>query len=477
MRRARLLRALAPLVLVAAAAGQSIDFEALAQRFAQRHVPADGDALTGDLATLVRRAFAGGLLGAVDLRFPPDVARDREGAALLQRASLAVLDTQRAWLEWLAPQGEAREQALADLETVRKALKSARAGSMASAAREHLDLLDLIGASDQERLAAERLGGAFASGAALGFEPRNPRPAALVLAPRRADFLELAAYAGARAESLREVFWQPVVADWTEFWIDDVQVVALEYAAERRKPEDLERGEPMDRREKTGLEQHLAQRTAISLAWQAFDRGFDPALELGVAQELVIALYGENNTRSGGSGRGNETVAYEMFVPGGLSQGGILPAMSADSRWRSTLGKDHFLKPLRDAHRAGMKDGGRGRERGWFQLATPGGGEKHNVRAPFLGAAARGREQPPAAFMSDYLEFFRAYKSAFVHWLRSAAAGDEEESAAAFRELAQRVAAGKGFEAALEEVYGAPLSAPDPKADALEGRFLEWLGK
>ena len=242
----------------------------------------------------------------------------------------------------------------------------------------------------------------------------------------------------------------------------------------------------MDAREKTGLEQHVAQRGAIALAWSTFGDGLTLALELGLAQALVVEAFGENNTRSGGATRGSVTNGMTAFIPGGNSGGGALPPTNADSVWRSDLGANHFVKVLRAAQKAASKRApkapkGRGEKLAWFQLVADDTASKHDVRAPFFGVQDGGKELPPEEFLSDYLEFFRAYKTAFVYWLYKKAGGNAKASAAAFAQLAREVTAqdGRGdLNEITRGVYDVPLSTDVAAGgESLEGRFLEWLAK
>ena len=84
----------------------------------------------------------------------------------------------------------------------------------------------------------------------------------------------------------------------------------------------------------------------------------------------------------------------------------------------------------------------------------------------------------PDEFRDDYLEFHRAYRAAFVHWLQTSGARTKAASRERFGELLRRLidpAEPKGFDALCEELYGRPVSAQDPGADTLERRFLAWL--
>jgi hypothetical protein len=271
-------------------------------------------------------------------------------------------------------------------------------------------------------------------------------------------------------------------------------VVALEYPPATGDSDDPGDGIRMDYREPTGLEQHVAQRGAMGLEWHSFGDGLPPAIEMGLAQLMVVEAYGENNVRSGGSMRGSETEAFEAFIPGGNPNGGFLPPISADSPWRADKGKDHFVRVLRAQQKAGSKGAPHPGPAGekpkkskhdklaWFLLQA--GSGTHPVRAPFLGQVSLGKTQPPAAFGSDYMEFFRAYKTAFLHWLATEGAGSKKASAEAWHALAASIAASGGegdFEALAAEVYGMPLSAHDgpdkDQEDSLEWAFLTWLAK
>lgn len=240
-------------------------------------------------------------------------------------------------------------------------------------------------------------------------------------------------------------------------------------------------GIPMDSREESGLLQHALQRAAHEQAWHAFGRGLSPVFEAGLAQNAVIALLGQNNTRSGGSVRGSQTRAYEMFVPGGLSEGGVLPPQNADSAWREALGADWFVKALRAGQRRGAKEGQRRGDRlAQFALTAPGASRAFVVHAPFLGSEAGSAAAPPDRYLPDYLEFFRAYKSAFVRWLETAAGGSARASRAKFSELLALTATPDGedaFERAAEQVYGLPLSAASREEPSLEWEFLAWLAR
>ncbi|HVS09791.1 MAG TPA: hypothetical protein VMS76_07940 [Planctomycetota bacterium] len=460
------------LATVIAPQGDRLDHADLARAFVAAHGLAEVPESELELEPVLERDYVATTLGAVEILYPRLFLGERERVGELRQVAMAVCDLESKWIEWTHAGGEGARAALADLAELRKALKSAKAGPIgASAPRE---LLAALGMKEAQLATSRRLAQAALSGEAFGLRPRFGRAARIVLAPTRRDFLQLAAFAGLADPPQRASFWHPGIASWTELWWGDLQVVCLEYPPARAGADPL-LGLAMDEREPTGLLQHVVQRAAISLSWTCFGAMVDPAFELGMADELVIEVYGENNVRSGGSGKSSATSAYSVFIPGGASAGGVLPPISADSRWREGAGKDHFQKVLRDSLKAAR--GPRGEKPGAFQLATADGRKKADGRAPFFGRHVQGKTLPPPEMLSDYMEFFRAYRTCFVWWLREEAFG--AESGERFAKLFQRMAdsgLSDEFEAVVAEVYALPLSGPDASQDSLEWRFLAWLG-
>ena len=433
--------------------GGELDFTALAAELAERC----GGASKVEAA--LEEGFERTQLGIFEVYFPEHALK--EHAKLRRGALQGLIDVQRAWLELFADE-EAAERGLELLDELTKWNRRQEAGVPVPASAAELSEL-------------------IKTGAPFGYAPLAAKPARLVLAPDRRDFQRMVAFFGASDPNLRGLYWHDGVRVWTEFWWNDLQVVSLEYPPVAGDGDDPGEGIPMDFREPTGLEQHVGQRGAMALVWYYFGEGLTKTMELGLAQLLVIDAYGENNVRSGGSMRGSATEAFSAFVPGGNPNGGFLPPINADSDWRADKGKDHFVKALRASQKsAGKKPPRKGKyeKLAWFDLRN--GDGRHPVRAPFLGELTLGKEQPPAQFSSDYMEFFRAYKTAFIHWLRTEGTGSKKTAPASFRTLGQKIAEGKGeadFEQLLEEVYGMPLTAEDGTPDSLEWKFLTWLSK
>ncbi len=460
-----------------ALAGGEVDFAGLAERYFKTHEMAGRAPAEVGLEELLDQHYTLAQVGAIDVRVPREFLDDKGCVEDFKDSIAATLSVHQLWLDWLgAPAAEAAK-ARTDIAEISKFLKTAKAGVGST---KHKLFWDCFAGSAAIAPALERLRDGFRSGALLGVTPLSTKTQVLVLAPNREHFMQLAGVVGQREESARSLYWNDNLANWTEFGWQQTQVIALQYPPIKPNLQNFGEGVAMDSREPTGLMQNVAQRAAVTLCWHTFGSSLDPAIETAIGQVAVIDLYGENNTRSGGSGRSNSTDGITAFIPGGNSNGGVLPPTNAESGWRQGAGKDYFVKVLKDAQKVGAKSGAKAKEEKlvYFQLKSDDTSKRTYVRAPFFGSAAQGKELPPPEFLTDYLEFFRAYKSCFLHWLREESAAKPEECRGKFAELLRQVAeagSAAGFEEVVGEVYGRPLSSVDLAQETLEMRFLGWL--
>jgi hypothetical protein len=241
----------------------------------------------------------------------------------------------------------------------------------------------------------------------------------------------------------------------------------------------------MNDREPTGLFEHVTQYAADRLLKEWFGPALEPSVETGAAIDLVIELYGENNSRVFGSGEGRSTPGRNKFVRGGQSHGGKFAKLNADPKWRTEKGKDYFLTALRHAQQDGATLAAAAKEsapspNAHFALdckEMP--GEHDFVTAPFLGTFAANAECPDA-FLPDFQECLRAYRAAFVHFLLTAAKprADNAPPRPFARLLRSCVTdAAKPFDERMTAIYGVPLATDAPAKEALEWTYLEWLAK
>ncbi|MBI5434564.1 MAG: hypothetical protein HZA52_17165 [Planctomycetes bacterium] len=459
------------------------DFAALAETYKKAHGLEGKAQADVDFAQVLDQHYVHAELGVLDVRYPKSDMPEKVRVKELQDVSLALLDLQVRWLDWAGAGNPAEAALRKDLTTFRKAVAGAHPPAWSAEGAEIPGPLPLVLGLKQDMVElARKVGVAARSGDALGAAVARTEPIQIVFTPSRRQFVELGAFIGWFDESARGSFWVDGMPAWADMFWRDRQVLPLVYAPGKVSPDDLSAGYSMNDREKTGMVEYVAQRGMHSLLWFYYGDALDPAFESGAAIEVVVELYGQNNARTGTATRGKTTFARSVFIPGAPSQGGFLPKNSADSLWRATLGADHFVKVLREAQKAGARDGSKGDSKlAFFELTSDDTTKHFYVRAPFLGSASDGKEAPTSEFLQDYSEFFRAYKGCFLHWLSTegAAKGGKKASEKLFAELLSALIAkpdGADFESVVQQIYGQPYSAKEESVASLEGRFLAWLG-
>jgi hypothetical protein len=407
-----------------------------------------GEDAVPSLPALLEHHYERCLLADFDLCVPKGMVLNKNGLATVAAIAASLLGLQERLLEWTSAEPAAVVARRAELAALQKWLAAWRGRP-----------------------------------AAAPVLPARPDPCVLILAPDRRAFVGFVGWLGLWKSDYRDFFWNDATAQFTDLRLVDegqVQLIALEYPAPDQRG-DVTRGYDMNTREKTGLLQHVLQRAAMSWTRRFLGDRVDHCFQLGFATALVVDLLGENNARSGGSGKANATAGQGGFIPGAPGAGGGMPVQDADSKWRLWHGKDWFQRPLQQAQKEGAHAAENGKDKlGHFLLLDQGGARKHVVSTPFLGTDAYARAEVPAEFRDDYLEFHRAYRAAFVHWLQTNGGKGKPASKARFGELLRRLmdpAEPKGFDPLCYEIYGVSISAKGPDEDRLERRFLAWLAK
>ncbi len=476
------------------------DFQALAQEALEGF---GIDPKAGQPATFLEALHGPGFvhlqLGSVEICYPASALEDTDATKRWLEAVTTLVDLQENWVLWSTPPGEAREQALDDLRALGKCFKASAAGHLKKAEGGE-DVLALLGAKEKVLAGNERLGKLTGPGQDVT-DPRAVQR--IVFAPTRRSFLEVVALAGWLEPDQRELLWSNVTLGLPSVWVEWTQVVPLEQAA---WPVDVAQpyaGMPLAERHKDGLRELVADRGAASLLLSFFYRHGQLFFEEALRTDLVIATVGRNdlflkNWSNEYTSTGGSTQPYSRFVPGGNPAGGTLPQRKFNSqtsfsssevpRWRSGAGEDFFAKELREGQKAGAKLAAKDKDHplrsdklAHFELDSAESKETTVVSAPFFGTGAIDKELPPHAYLDDYEEFFRAYRAAFVHWLRTrGVSGSSEESATTFAKMLEKHAArvpGTPLHTVIEEVYQVPMSHGDGSIDSLEWRFLAWIAK
>ncbi len=453
------------------------DHEALAKKFLETYSLQEATPESLPLQTLLEGRFLYAKVGLIDLRMPAHSMADKRLAGEFLEMVKSTLEAQASWLDWMGDSAVGGEELLADIAVVLKGFKKFKVKPLvASVDTDERDFFKIVGANEEVLGALERLQHSMASGAPLKLE-REEENAQIVLFPDRKQFVEFIAYVGWSDPTKTPHYWVDGTDVWTECFVDDTRAACLEFPSVERG--DYTIGKRMNERNPKEMAQQITQLAGMSLFENYYDGRLPAALVGGLANNLVIEVFGEVDTRLDGASKGNKTEARSVFIPGGASEGGRLPQENADNRWRTDNGKDHFLRALKKAQKAG-KSANKSTKHKYksFLLLSQSGAERYPVTAPIFGSPSAGRAAPPDAFFDDYVEFLRAYKSGFLFWLRTQVEG-KSKSKARFGEFLASLAHGDEveFEQAVLDFYGVPLSSKEVGKDDLEGRFLKFISK
>lgn len=443
-------------------------FDEIAGRWLARH----GASEASDWRELVTKNYAHLSLGAFELHLPVETFADAGALGDARDALAAVVELQYAWSAWAAGEDPAARKP----DALDKWLEGWSAKTFGKDVAPGADLFELAGTPPEVRAALDAFEQSMRHGG-LGLM-RELAGVPVVVFPKRGEFVEFTCVTGALDATLRPSAFHESISTWLEYSPYEMRFLALEYGSEG-KGIDYRQGTSVGDRNPAALGQLATQVATRALLASAYGDRLDPALQSGLANTLVIALYGELDTRIDGDVKARSSQGRSIFIPGGNPDGGVLPPTSAENRWRGTKGKDHFLGVLAQVQKqSGRKGKSRAEKLASFELSAD-AGARQVVSAPFLGS---GGTKPDAAVWADYLELVRCYGVGFLHWMREE--GAAKESHAKFGQFLRGLEDLKSPEELpnlFREVYRQPLSSISPaglfEEATLEGRFLTWLAK
>ena len=443
-----------------------------------------------DFEELLATRYVRVRLGLLDLRHPLYALADKESAALFQAVCLQALLTQQHWLETAKQCGAETKDLERDFKAARSWVKGWSVSKLRKLDRgEERDLTLALKTKPKTLDAVNRLAAGMGRAPGLGLDRVEPHVVRVLIAPTREDFIELVSFAGWRWPDWQGAFWHETLANWTECLIEDTRVMALEFTGTPDKDDEKPYAAAFAMKDwgRTGLEQHITQRVSYALFDDYFGAGVDPVFASALSVNQVIDLFGEENTRTEGDLEGSSEPPTEMFVPGGNSAGGVLPSPNLLSRFRENKGADHFLRALFQAQKQGARDARNSQDKlVAFLLVGRNDVTRYSIRAPFLGTPGAEALSVPDDFEPDYLEFFRAYKTAFVFWLRTEAGKSKADCERRWASLLKALAVDgqlgeeerENFELIVPRFYEAEtLSDAELSKQSLEGQFLRWLKK
>lgn len=469
----------------AAPLGDKFSPEKASQEFIKSHglegVPRD----KVRLEEVLQKHFVHGRFGVFDIYFP--VTGFEKRAEYFQNGVSGALDGQLVWLDWLKPVVKEQKDARDDQAAIRNWVEKWNPGTLQSKARNAAgaDVFELLSAPDSVIAAAKRFADSLGRGDVMGVERKDVFVTPLILMPDRKTFCEFVSFLGWSDPELQKYYFVPNVAEWTQCFYNEYQIIALEYAMDGRAQADYTAGRSMNDNETNVMQQQVMQLGMNAYFDQLFEQKVPKAFVGGLSMNVVIDKYDTISTKNDGDLRGRSTAAREIFIAGALSDG-FLPPISAETRWRETHGRDHFIGVLRAVQKEGeelakKEPPKKGRNNNaYFAIRADNGGDKMSLVAPFLGSVAAETKPPPEVFKGEFLEFVRSYKCGFIHWLRNVAGGDEKKSREKFAQLLQGLADPKragDFEKVFVEIYGGDLSNATADKNCIEGKFLLWLAK
>ena len=265
--------------------------------------------------------------------------------------------------------------------------------------------------------------------------------------------------------------------------VGESQVISLQYSIGGRPRADFTSGSWMNERDAGVMQQQVAQLAMNALFGEHYGDRVPGAFVGGLSMNLVVATYGQVNTRVDGDTRSRRPASARCSSPAAQSKAGRWCKNSAETRWRESQGNDHFIAPCEAL--AGRRRRVRPRPTRTSRRASPctttTGSAKHVVRAPFLGSAAAATKAPPQRFRATGPSSCAPTRAGSSTGCRRG--GREREGVAraasgiccaswrtrSWRRISKRCSS---------EVYeGATLSNAEVDKDCLEGQFLRWLPK
>lgn len=471
-------------VLAQTPAAPAIDFPALGKAFVEARC-ADKAAAPCALDEVLARHFVRLSIGPFDVEVPHSMLKDKAGLDQLRQVTMALSLAANQWTEWQGGGEFATVDMLMFWPRWMATWKPANASTIAKATSR--DMLDVMRADESDRAMSAAWVAGCDSTEKLALVPPDGRQLRMILVPSRLEFMQWVGYSGLIDAASKDANWQPDAAQWTQFWLGWDLVIALEYASWDGFDPSFKASQPMKKVGEGVLAQHVVQQGSFGLL-----RSCNPTLaegrhESALAMLLTMDSCGEINTIEGAGGVGTsgaKTKPYSKFIPGGNPKGGTLPGRSAaalsvitESRWRKGHGADGFVGPLRTGQLDGAKaaKGANLDPIATFVLRQEDNSGKHLVHAPFFGPHADDQEYPPAEYLVDFAEFYRAYKAGFLYWLERTSNDPKVSADERWKQLTRGLAGLKGengFDELVQSVYGLPISAKDGSSDSLEWRFL-----
>ncbi|MFT7670475.1 MAG: hypothetical protein ACI8X5_003184 [Planctomycetota bacterium] len=459
-----------------------LPYAELAERFLQENGQAGLPIEDVTVEAILEESFFSTRVGQFEIWIPTAALQKKDTARDYTDICAGLCKAQNLWMGWLGPQVKGSEQLVEGFDALENWISKWKVTTLTSVAKqEERNALNLFKAKGEVRTNSEHLAQVMRSGSVLGSAIEDFKPVQLILMPKRKEFVEFLTVAGLLLPEQKGTFWVPGIETWTEFRINNAQVIALQHPASTPVPGKYDGSTSMKDREPTGIEQQAVQLGMNRLLAYHHGPSLPDQVIAGLSINMLIELYGSCHTRNDGDMRGRITHARSVFIAGGQSSGGRLPQNVAVSRWRTGYGKSHYMRILKQVQKSGSSGDKRNSHKyNSFLLIADDEASRFITHSPLYGPAERETDPLPEGFSGDYMEFLRAYNVGFMHWLRTAAGGSKKDSSAAFGIFLSQISLAnedQDLAKAAEASYGLPISDPGLTNASLEGRFVKWVSK
>src|SRR5262245_2588185 len=233
------------------------DYAKMAESFVQSHALTDLSKDPSAVDPMLGRACVALDVGLFDVRVPVRFLDDSARIDEIVQVLAALLDLQARYTLWIGEVGAdgkpAKSQEAPSVAVIRRFLKGIKQPQLAKGLKgAGGSLLKAAAADEGTTKAVEEFAAWMRERRFLGpAQPPLP-PVRIYLAPTREEFVGLLCWLGSLSEANKKV-WQPSLALRTEQHINELLVLALEYASPTRTEKEPWLGISMNAREKTGL--------------------------------------------------------------------------------------------------------------------------------------------------------------------------------------------------------------------------------
>ena len=282
---------------LAAAQNAPIPFEDLGKAFSAAHPPKGAAAEGAGLDPILKRDYVSVHVGAFELHYPVAFLDDKQHTEAFRDVSAGVCDLQSHWADWLVLAPDKAKAAHTDFAAYRAWIEGWKLPSLLNIAKEpDKDVFALFKTDAAILDLQKRLHDLMFSTADIGLVPQKSGDVRVVFAPTRLDFMQALGFSGMIDAEAKKTNWVDGASEWTQFWLGQTLVIALEYAPWTGTDPTFKSGQQMSKIGATVMVQHVVQQSTVALFWYCEPTTVLGHFENAVSLDMAIAVCGEVNT-------------------------------------------------------------------------------------------------------------------------------------------------------------------------------------